>query len=87
MSQKLHITISNFHMVENDNTYEAKSLWSKPVGKLLSPEIVEKKSISTILQGYTGQVVDVSLSIEGNIPEQIYMNNKPPQKITITPDV
>ena len=42
MSQKLHITISNFHMVENDNTYEAKSLWSKPVGKLLSPEIVEK---------------------------------------------
>ena len=87
MSQKLHITISNFRMVENDNTYEAKSLWSKPIGELLSPEIVSKKSISKILQDCKGQVVDVRLSIGGNIPEQIYMINKPPQKITITPDI
>jgi len=49
--------------------------------------LLKKKSISTILQDYTGQVVDVSLSIEGNIHEQIYMTNKPPKKITITPDV
>ena len=30
--------------------------------------------------------VDVLLSIDGNIPEQIHMANKPPKKITITPD-
>jgi len=36
----------------------------EPVGTKLSPEFVEKKSISTILHDYTGQVVDVLLSID-----------------------
>ena len=63
-----------------------KAFGKEPVGTLLSPEIVAKKSISTILQDYTGQVVDVRLSIDSNIPDQIHMTNKPPQKITITPD-
>ena len=56
------------------------------VGTLLYTEIVEKKSISTILQDYTGKVVDVCPPIEGNIPNQILMTNKPPQKISITSD-
>ena len=63
-----------------------KVFGEEPVGKLLSPEIVEKKSISTILQDYTGKVVDVRLPIEGNIPDQILMTNIPPQKISITSD-
>ena len=63
-----------------------KSFREEPVGKLLSPEIVEKKSISTILQDYTGKVVDVRPPIEGNIPDQILMTNKPSQKISITSD-
>ena len=63
-----------------------KVFGEEPVGKLLSPEIVEKKSISTILQDYTGKVVDVRPPIEGNIPDQILMTNKPPQKISITSD-
>ena len=63
-----------------------KAFREEPVGKLLSQEIVEKKSISTILQDYTGKVVDVRPPIEGNIPEQIHITNKPPKKITITPD-
>ena len=63
-----------------------KAFGKEPVGTLLSPEIVAKKSISTILQDYTGQVVDVRLSIDSNIPDQVHMTNKPPQKITITPD-
>ena len=63
-----------------------KAFREEPVGKLLSPEIVEKKSISTILQDYTGKVVDVRLQIDVNISEQIHMTNKPPQKISITSD-
>ena len=63
-----------------------KVFGEEPVGKLLSPAIVEKKSISTILQDYTGKIVDVRLPIEGNIPDQILMTNKPPQKISITSD-
>ena len=63
-----------------------KAFREEPVGKLLSPEIVEKKSISTILQDYTGKIVNVRLPIEGNIPDQILMTNKPPQKISITSD-
>ena len=63
-----------------------KAFREEPVGKLLSPEIVEKKSISTILQDYTGKIVDVRPPIEGNIPDQILMTNKPPQKISITSD-
>ena len=63
-----------------------KAFGKEPVGTLLPPEIVAKKSLSTILQDYTGQVVDVRLSIDSNIPDQIHMTNKPPQKITITPD-
>ena len=47
-----------------------KVFGEEPVGKLLSQEIVEKKSISTILQDYTGKVVDVRPPIEGNIPEK-----------------
>ena len=62
-----------------------KAFREEPVGKLLSPEIVEKK-FSTILQDYTGKVVDVRPPIEGNIPIQILMTNKPPQKISITSD-
>ena len=46
-----------------------KAFREEPVGKLLSPEIVEKKSISTILQDYTGQVVDLRLPIDVNISE------------------
>ena len=63
-----------------------KVFGEEPVGKLQSPEIVKKKSISTILQDYTGKVVDVRPPIEGNIPDQILMTNKPPQKISITSD-
>ena len=63
-----------------------KAFGEEPAGTLLSPEIVAQKSISTILQDYTGQVVDVRLSIDSNIPGQIHMTNKPPQKITIKPD-
>ena len=63
-----------------------KAFRGEPIGKLLSPEIVEKKLISTILQDYTGKIVDVLLPIEGNIPDQILMTNKPPQKISITSD-
>ena len=47
-----------------------KVFGEEPVGKLLSQEIVKKKSISTILQDYTGKVVDVHLPIGGNIPEK-----------------
>ena len=63
-----------------------KVFGEEPVGKLQSPEIVKKKSISTILQDYTGKVVDVRPPIEGNIPDQILMTNKLPQKISITSD-
>ena len=59
-----------------------KAFEEEPAGTLLSPEIAEKK----ILQDYTGQVVDVELSIDGNIPDQIHMTNKPPQKARTTPD-
>ena len=41
-----------------------KVFGEEPVGTKLSPEFVEKKSISTILHDYTGQVVDVLLSID-----------------------
>ena len=41
-----------------------KVFGEEPVGTKLSPEFVEKKSISTILYDYTGQVVDVLLSID-----------------------
>ena len=50
-----------------------KAFEEEPAGTLLSPEIAEKK----ILQDYTGQ---------GNIPDQIHMTNKPPQKTRTTPD-
>ena len=60
--------------------------FKESVGTLLYTEIVERKSISTILQDYTGKVVDVRPPTEGNIPNQILMTNKPPQKISITSD-
>ena len=41
-----------------------KVFGEEPVGTKLSQEFVEKKSISTILHDYTGQVVDVLLSID-----------------------
>ena len=63
-----------------------KVFGEEPVCKLQSPEIVKKKSISTILQDYTGQVVDVSLPFDGNIPDRIHITNKPRQKISITSD-
>ena len=60
--------------------------FKESVGTLLYTEIVERKSISTILQGCTGQVVDVSLPFDGNIPDRIHITNKPRQKISITSD-
>ena len=60
--------------------------FKESVGTLLYTEIVERKSISTILQDYTGQVVDVSLPFDGNILDRIHITNKPHQKISITSD-
>ena len=57
--------------------------FKESVGTLLYTEIVERKSISTILQDYTGQVVDVSLPFDGNILDRIHITNKPHQKIYV----
>ena len=60
--------------------------FKESVGTLLYTEIVERKSISTILKDYIGQVVDVSLPFDSNIPDRIHITNKPRQKILITSD-